>query len=69
MLAEKGEEITKYILSELEALTRLINTTPPDHLGFQNIASAMRTCIAELEDGEEIIRGVGAVLTGRARNG
>ena len=68
MLAGKAEEIIEYILIELDALTRFINTTPQSHLGLKDIASAMRTCIEELEDGEEIIRGVGTVLTRRERS-
>ena len=67
MLAGKAEEIIEYILNELSALTRLINTTPQNYSGFQDVALAIRTCIEELEDGEEIIRSVGDVLERRDR--
>ena len=67
MLAGKAEEIIEYVLNELSALTRLINTTPQNYLGFQDVALAIRTCIEELEDGEEIIRSVGDVLERRDR--
>ena len=67
MLAGKAEEIIEYVLNELSALTRLINTTPQNYSGFQDVASAIRTCIEELEDGEEIIRSVGDVLERRDR--
>ena len=67
MLAGKAEEIIEYVLNELSALTRLINTTPQNYSGFQDVALAIRTCIEELEDGEEIIRSVGDVLERRDR--
>jgi len=65
MLAEKAEEIVEFIRSELEALDNYIGIVPQTYAGFQDMAMGIRSCIDELEDGEDILRGIGTILEHR----